>query len=216
MANTLFLRLEGPLQAWGERARWCVRDTAPQPTKSGLVGLLACALGWNSDEELRGLSRQVRLGVRCDRPGLPLVDYHTVAGGRQSAEDQVSVVAQCTYLCDASFLAAIQASDPGLIARLAEAVQAPRWPIYLGRRSCPPSRALFAGTGDYVSLHEALEAQPMLSAAPNGPVRVRAVLECAPGRGIRVRDEIDARSRRTFLPRYTQDVMLTVRVQQEE
>ncbi|MGC8879968.1 MAG: CRISPR-associated protein Cas5, partial [Anaerolineae bacterium] len=32
MANTLFLRLEGPLQAWGERARWRVRDTAPEPT----------------------------------------------------------------------------------------------------------------------------------------------------------------------------------------
>jgi CRISPR system Cascade subunit CasD len=51
MANTLFLRLEGPLQSWGERARWDVRDTAPEPTKSGVIGLLACALGLSADED---------------------------------------------------------------------------------------------------------------------------------------------------------------------
>src|SRR5205814_6367260 len=40
------LRLEGPLQSWGSRARWDVRDTEPEPTKSGVIGLLGCALGY--------------------------------------------------------------------------------------------------------------------------------------------------------------------------
>lgn len=81
--NTLFLRLEGPLQAWGLRARWGERDTADAPTKSGLVGLLACALGLRrDDQELRAIGDALRLGVRVDLPGTRLRDYHTTGGGR--------------------------------------------------------------------------------------------------------------------------------------
>ena len=58
-----------------------VRDSAPEPTKSGVAGLLGCALGITGDEELRALSCSLRIGVRCDRAGTPLVDYHTVGGG---------------------------------------------------------------------------------------------------------------------------------------
>jgi len=226
MANTLFLRLEGPLQAWGERARWSVRDTAPEPTKSGVVGLLACALGLSRDADLRELSRQVRLGVRCDRPGSHLIDYHTVIGGVLSAEGKVkinagtheaeTVVSWRHYLCDASFLVAVQAA-PELIARLAAAVQQPHWPFYLGRRSCPPARPPFAGVGDYASLEEALAEQPLEPLADQeGEAQVRAVIECGPGEGVRRRDEVDSRARRTFGPRYTRDVYLTVAAQPKE
>ena len=58
MANTLFLRLEGPLQSWGERGRWSVRDTALEPTKSGVIGLIACALGYRDDTQIRPLSEK--------------------------------------------------------------------------------------------------------------------------------------------------------------
>jgi CRISPR system Cascade subunit CasD len=81
--NTLFLRLEGPLQAWGLRARWGERDTSDAPTKSGVVGLLGCALGLRRDDpELRALGDALRLGVRVDLPGARLRDYHTTGGGR--------------------------------------------------------------------------------------------------------------------------------------
>jgi CRISPR system Cascade subunit CasD len=209
MPNTLFLRLEGPLQSWGERARWSVRDTAPEPTKSGIVGLLACALGLGSDDDLHQLSRSIHLGVRCDRPGTRLVDYHTVGGG-------YPYPTLLAYLCDASFLAAIQ-SGPDLIAELAEAVQNPHWPIYLGRKSCPPARPPYEGLGDYESLRTALEDWPWRQTDPDrATARVRAVLECRPGEGQRRRDEILSRSRRTFGPRYTWDVPVTVSIQAEE
>jgi CRISPR system Cascade subunit CasD len=225
MANTLFLRLEGPLQSWGERARWSVRDTSPEPTKSGMVGLLACALGWNDDERIRELSRQIRVGVRCDKPGTLLVDYHTVVGGVMSAEGKIkinqstkepeTVVSWRYYLCDASFLVAAQgASD--LIARLAKAVQEPHWALYLGRKSCPPGCPPFAGVGDYATLELALADPPLISAQPSDTARVRSVIECAPGEGVRRRDQVDSHARRTFLPRYTKDVPLDVRVQAEE
>ena len=225
MPNTLFLRLEGPLQSWGERARWSVRDTAPEPTKSGVVGLLACALGLHEDADLRQLSQQVRLGVRCDRPGIPLVDYHTIAGGVMSAEGKVkinantkepeTVVSWRHYLCDASFLVAIQAA-PELTAQLAEAVQNPHWPIYLGRKSCPPTCPPFEGVGDYPSLEGALARWPMRQEdMGREQVPVRAVLECQPTEGVRRRDEILSRSRRTFGPRYTRDVPVNVATNEE-
>lgn len=229
MSNTLFLRLEGPLQSWGERAQWSVRDTAPEPTKSGVVGLLACALGLNSDADLRQLSAEIRLGVRCDQPGTLLVDYHTVGGGCRepqllTAEGKPKVSSGRphteqtwrSYLCDASFLVAVQAG-PETIERLAEAVRRPCWPIYLGRKSCPPGQQLFAGVGNYPSLTAALEAWPTEAAEPlEEMVRVRAVVECARGEGALRRDEVDLRSRRTFRPRYARDVMLTVRAYDQE
>jgi CRISPR system Cascade subunit CasD len=230
MANTLFLRLEGPLQGWGERAQWSVRDTATEPTKSGVVGLLACALGWNSDDDLRRLSQQIRLGVRCDRPGVPLVDYHTAGGGYKTAQlltaegkPKLSSGRPHTeqtwrhYLCDASFVIAVQADDAALIAQLADAIQSPHWLIYLGRKSCPPSRPPFEGTGDYPSLEEALRAVPIQLGKEDEKARlVRAQIECLPAEGVRRRDQVDARSHRTFLPRYTKDISLNVPVKSEE
>ena len=83
--NTLFLRLEGPLQSWGLRARWGERDTTDAPTKSGVIGLLGCALGLRRDDaRLRDLSDNLRMGVRVDLPGILMRDYHTTGGGRYS------------------------------------------------------------------------------------------------------------------------------------
>jgi CRISPR system Cascade subunit CasD len=208
------------MQAWGERARWSVRDTAPEPTKSGVVGLLACALGLSEDDAIGQLSRQIDVGVRCDKPGIRMVDYHTVSGGVMSAEGKLkrnatthepeTVVSWRAYLCDASFLVAVQSSDE-VIARLAEAVQAPYWPIFLGRKSCPPSRPVFAGLGQYATMRMALQTE-----SAGKTRRVRAVITCDPQEGARRRDEVDSRSRRTFLPRYTVDIRVDMPIENEE
>jgi len=215
MANTLFLRLEGPLQAWGERARWDIRDTAPEPTKSGIVGLLACALGLSADDDLRILSQKVKIGVRCDQQGSPLVDYHTIVGGVMSGEGKLrpgTIVSRRAYLCDASFLVAVQAK-PDTIERLARAVQEPVWPIYLGRKSCPPSCPPFEGVGDYPNSEMALADWPWrrFVSEPTS-IRVRAVVEAVPDTGVRRRDEILSRSRRIYGPRYTRDTLITAAV----
>ena len=41
----LALLLDGPMQSWGFTSRFTRRTTALHPTKSGVVGLLAAALG---------------------------------------------------------------------------------------------------------------------------------------------------------------------------
>lgn len=234
MANTLFLRLEAPLQSWGERGQWSVRDTASEPTKSGVVGLLACALGWRDDERIRSLSQQLRIGVRCDLTGTdaPLVDYHTVGGGYSkpmllTAEGKPKWTPSKrphteqtwrSYLCDASFLVALQSEpeDADLIAQLAEAVQLPVWPIYLGRKSCVPTLPVYEGVGNHASLQDALEAKTLRarSLTDQGTiVRVRAVLECSAldQNSVRRRDHLTSRQFRRHDPRYSRDVSLAVR-----
>jgi len=230
MANTLFLRLEGPLQAWGERSRWSVRDSAAEPTKSGIVGLLACALGLNQDNDLRELSQSIRIGVRCDRAGLYMIDYHTVGGGYDkpmllTAEGKPKLSSGRahneqtwrTYLADASFLVAVQGKDE-LIAKLANAVQNPIWPFFLGRKSCPPARPIFDGVDSFKSLEDALSARSLRAyISSESKTHVRAAVECLPNQSgaTRRRDEVNSRSRRTFLPRYTYDVMLEISVELE-
>jgi len=227
MANTLFLRLTSPLQSWGEDGQWSERRTSPEPTKSGVVGLLACALGWADDERIRDLSRRVRLGVRCDVPGTPapLRDYHTVGGGYEApqlltAEGKPKYVTSTKrphteptwryYLCDASFLIAVQ-SDHGTIAQLAQAVQSPVWQVFLGRKSCVPARPLFDGTGDHDSLQAALEKHParFLNRAEVGDIESfpRVVIECNTVEAGSVRRRVQLSSRSLWLhePRYMRE-----------
>ena len=247
--NTLFIRLYGPFQAWGLRARWTYRDTALEPTKSGVIGLLACCLGWGVPENapIRALSRAFRYGVRVDRPGRLLRDYHTVFGGVRSAEGRIkitattkepeTVVSERYYLCDASFLAVLQIKEDADLAfldvqtagkaveRCATALRAPVWPPYLGRRACVPSVPLYAGTGQYATLEDALK-EPQPSSHPNSNVNldadlfpredasapVRAVLECPPTaqRGSRRPDEIESLVHRLYAPRFAEDVLLPI------
>jgi CRISPR system Cascade subunit CasD len=219
MPNTLFLRLTSPLQAWGEDSQWSERRTAPEPTKSGIVGLLACALGWGDDERIRNLSRRMRVGVRCDVPGTPapLRDYHTVGGGYAepqllTAEGKPKYITNTKrphteptwryYLCDASFLASVQ-SDTDTIAQLAHAIQFPVWQPFLGRKSCVPARPLFDGVGDYDSLQAALEQHPARflnrDESKRFTPRPRIVVECATVESGSVRRRVQLASRTYWL-----------------
>ena len=163
----LILRLEGALQAWGEMSKWDFRDSAAFPTKSGIVGLLGCALGLErGDPKLRELSGAITVAVRADRPGLRAVDFQTVTGNpllnaegkKRSTGD--TIISSRAYLQDASFTVFIE-TDENRLERLAAALRAPRWQLFLGRKSCVPSRpVLEAVSADYASLDEALRRYP--------------------------------------------------------
>ena len=88
----LLLRLEGPLQSWGTRARWDVRDTAHEPTKPGVVGLLACACGLErGDETLQTMNDALRFGVRVEHAGTVISDYQTITDYIPSADGKFRV-----------------------------------------------------------------------------------------------------------------------------
>lgn len=213
--NTLLIRLEAPLQSWGTRARWTDRETALEPTKSGVIGMLACALGWgrDRDDDIRDLAQAVRFGVRVDLPGRVLRDYQTVFGGALSADGRIkltastgepeTIVSPRLYLSDASFLAAIHGPNDR-IARLSTALHHPVWPIFLGRKSCPPAVHPWEGEDYFEDLPAALAQWPRCQRAGDG--MLRAAVEVGPGEGIARPDQIDVLSRRRYLPRASKDM----------
>ena len=75
------LRLAGPLQSWGGHSQFNRRDTSSEPTKSGILGLLAAAQGRRRQDPIEDLLT-LRLGVRTDPAGSLLRDYHTVSNLR--------------------------------------------------------------------------------------------------------------------------------------
>ncbi|NJQ13501.1 type I-E CRISPR-associated protein Cas5/CasD [Streptomyces bohaiensis] len=169
----LLLRLAGPLQSWGDRSTFNRRDTRPEPTKSGVIGLLAAAMGQDREEPLDDLN-QLRLGIRVDQAGTLLRDYHTVSDYRGRPLPQAGVNAKGIqkptspakhthvttryYLQDAVFLAAVT-GPTDLLTTLNQAVHAPMYPLALGRRSCPPTQPISLGL-HHTSLEDALRETP--------------------------------------------------------
>lgn len=133
MSYVLTLRLAGPLQAWGASSRFSRRMTERAPTKSGVIGLIAAALGLTRTDSLERFST-LRYGVRADQPGSLLRDFHT-AHDDSGASMPLS---QRYYLQDAVFLAGLESDDRELLESFAQALRHPHFSIFLGRRSCPP------------------------------------------------------------------------------
>ncbi|MET9611707.1 type I-E CRISPR-associated protein Cas5/CasD [Kitasatospora indigofera] len=170
----LLLRLAGPLQSWGDRSAFNRRETRPQPTKSGVIGLLAAAVGQPREADITHLAG-LRLGVRVDQPGTLLRDYHTVSDYRGRPLPQAGVNAKGIqkptspakdthithrfYLQDAVFLAAVQGPNT-LIGALADAIAHPAFPLALGRRSCVPTQPIALGTVRTGTLESVLAAEP--------------------------------------------------------
>ena len=136
----LVLRLAGPLQAWGTGSRFAYRGTDTHPSKSAVLGLLAAAQGRRRTDPIEDLL-SLRFGVRCDQPGSVVRDFQTA---RALDESYALPLTYRFYLSDACFAAAVEGED-GLIEGLIEALQRPAFPLYLGRRSCPPAQPVLVG-----------------------------------------------------------------------
>ncbi|MDM4762833.1 type I-E CRISPR-associated protein Cas5/CasD [Galbitalea sp. SE-J8] len=134
--GVLLLRLAGPLQSWGDASRFSRRQTRHEPTKSGIVGLIAAAQGRRRSDPIEDLVA-LRFGVRADQPGRLVRDFHTA----RAPGDANSKLSYRFYLGDACFLAGIE-GDRSLLEGIADAIRGPEFPLYLGRRSCPPTHPI--------------------------------------------------------------------------
>ena len=213
--NTLLLRLEGPLQAWGSNeAKFSIRRSSEVPTKSGVLGLLCAAMGIGRKEagnQWLPVLCTLKMAVRVDRPGYVCWDYHTV-GAKQKIRlaslknvepnpekgymidpetlsyknfeyDDRGLLTRREYLADASFLVALQNDDSALISRLDTSLLQPVWPLYLGRKCCPPGLPVReCEPGYYPSLESALRSRPSVrrGEAEPAPEAVDIVLDWIP------------------------------------
>lgn len=154
VSGTLLLRLAGPLQSWGLAGKFTRRDTHNQPTKSGVVGMIAACLGRERGSDITDLTTLI-MGVRVDQPGRLLEDYHTIsrtdgqtlptASGRTKKD--LTAISHRWYLADAVFLVAL-AGDRKLLDAIAAAIDDPVYAPTLGRRSCAPTGRLNLGIDD--------------------------------------------------------------------
>ncbi|MCF3169839.1 type I-E CRISPR-associated protein Cas5/CasD [Streptomyces californicus] len=179
-ARGLLLRLAGPLQSWGTHSKYLWRDTARFPTRSGVVGMLAAGLGRERGAALDDLTA-LSMTVRVDRPGVVLSDYHTVGGGlpadekvitasgKRRSEETGTLASKRHYLADASFTLALTSDDADLLHVCAAALRDPYWPLFLGRRSCPPEGPVLLGAVEDPLHH--LVRLPLAAKRPHGGPR---------------------------------------------
>ncbi len=153
---TLLLRLAAPMQSWGIDSKFDTRKTNREPTKSGVIGLLAAALGLrrDADQALERLN-QLRFAVRVDQEGSLLVDFHT------AKSEKTNYVTKRYYLADAIFLVGLESEDRPFLEQLDRALRSPAYPLFLGRRSCPPTQPICLGIRE-TGLKEALLEQELL------------------------------------------------------
>jgi CRISPR system Cascade subunit CasD len=145
------MRFAAPLQSWGVDSKFEKRGTERYPTKSGVVGMISAALGRKRDESIDDLSSLI-FGVRIDQVGELIKDYHT------AKSEKSSYVTNRYYLADAIFLVGLEGSD-SLLLEIEKALKNPYFPIFLGRRSCPPEGEVLLGIREGKSVQEALESE---------------------------------------------------------
>ncbi|WP_240611313.1 type I-E CRISPR-associated protein Cas5/CasD [Actinobaculum sp. 313] len=116
--------------------------------------MLAAAEGRRRTDPVEDLI-MLRFGVRIDQPGAVTRDFHTARtlDGKKSMP-----LSNRYYLSDAVFLAGIE-GHRDVLERLDFALRHPRFPLYLGRRSCPPTLPVSLGLREG-ELLEVLRTEP--------------------------------------------------------
>ncbi|WP_374337475.1 type I-E CRISPR-associated protein Cas5/CasD [Leeia sp.] len=177
MQDYLLFRLYGPLASWGELAVGEVRPSAPYPSRSALLGLLAAALGITREDEAAQarLDASVLFGVKLSAASLPLRDYHTVQWPdaprkfryrtrQQEMRDKAklnTILSRRQYHCDCLVTVAVCLTEHAshTLAQLAAALQEPAFALFLGRRACPPALPLDPKVASYANLKAALDSR---------------------------------------------------------
>jgi CRISPR system Cascade subunit CasD len=114
--------------------------TNSEPTKSGVIGMIASAMGRSRSESVSDLI-SLRFGVRADQTGKMLRDFHTA----HSISD--AYVTNRYYLADAVFLVGLE-GERSTLKMISDALRHPSHPLSLGRRSCTPVGRMVIGIFD--------------------------------------------------------------------
>ncbi len=140
--STLLLRFAAPLQAWGTESKYDIRKTDREPSKSGIVGFLAAALGRKRDESVEDLNA-LRVGVRADQEGEIIQDFHMV-----HKDEKTSYLTRRYYLSDAVFVVGVESEDDAVLQKLVDAVKNPVFPLFFRKvflSAMRPDRVRYTG-----------------------------------------------------------------------
>lgn len=223
MADWLVLVLEAPLMSFGGPMIDQHGVTCADPGLGLLTGLIGNALGYEhrDAERLAALQTRLRHASLHLRDGEPLIDFHTVdlgqdflrsgwttRGAPQGREGGTAAtgthIRYRHYLADAARLVVLALTGDGEpdLEAVEQALREPARPLFLGRKTCLPSRPLLAGRIEADNALEALRRGHALilgSDAPGVPADATGLIGewpaegAAPPRGCRLETVIDQR-----------------------
>lgn len=215
--STLLLRLAGPMQSWGTRSRFTVRDTEKDPSKSGVIGLVCAAMGISRDDtEMIQQFAELRMSVREDREGIVARDFQTAGGGswpggkkygviKSDGGTPDTIISHRYYLADADFLVALEGKKD-LLQKIHKYLKNPVWPLYLGRKSYIPGKPIYIPDGLFTgTAEEVLYSYPYQKREDcELPDALRLIVECGLNEGQRRLDQpvCFVQGRRKFLSRF--------------
>jgi CRISPR system Cascade subunit CasD len=152
----LLFRLYGAMASWGSIAVGQERPSDAYPAKSAILGLIGAAMGVrrNEEEQHQHMAAAYRFAVRVDAPGVLLRDYHTIQVPPErrkvvhytrrdelGADSLNTILSGREYRCDALYTIALWVRDGQsaqfALGDLVQGLKQPRFPLYLGRKSCP-------------------------------------------------------------------------------
>ncbi|MCL1603277.1 type I-E CRISPR-associated protein Cas5/CasD [Succinatimonas hippei] len=180
--SVLLLWLEGPLQSWGYDSKFGVRETLPFPTKSGVIGLICCALGEKVPQngflkELASSSMEVKayknkVNEKTEQVfSFIMRDFQTIGTDydendpfenlmipkKSDGKKPVGSGAMITYryaIQNGKFAVFLE-YERDLAQTVYKALQTPKWDLYLGRKAYIPTE--FISQGIFNSKEDALE-----------------------------------------------------------
>ena len=137
------------------------------------------------------------MAVRIDHAGLYSRDYHVSGGGKWPGRDygisrtdgslsKQALPSNRYFLADAEFLVFLH-GDGKLLKDCREALAKPRWPLFLGRKSFPPTPPLCLGEAD-LAPPELASALPWRNRHPRNaapPEALRMILESGAPTGMK-------------------------------
>lgn len=182
MARQLLIRLSSPLIAFGGETIdnfGVIRDF---PALSMVTGLIANALGWDRGDDVlhNRLQERLRLGTRLEAQGSRLTDFQTAQLGANdkawttwgTVEERRGGAASYEsphlryrdYHADLTALLALRldpADESPTLDEVAQALDRPQRPLFIGRKPCLPVGRLVAGWIDADTVLQALQLAPL-------------------------------------------------------
>ena len=199
----LLLRFDAPLISFGAPIVDNRGVIQPYPALSMMTGMLGNALGYDHSEfeRLERLQERLQYASRQDRRGEKLQDYQTVdfghdhldksrawttrgtLEGRSTRLQKQTHIRYRDYWVDAVHTIAVTVDEPDespTIDDLAEAVQRPERPLFIGRKTCLPATPIHLDRTQAPTLIDALSRAPLHRRADEGP-SYRAWWPCKAG-----------------------------------
>ena len=166
MGLAIRLCLSGMMQGYSESRFIFKRETKSVPTQRAVIGMIAAAEGILRDdvEALENLKN--KLIESTGTISTKLTDFQTVRPVENSKLSKLAGVCkekpfltasgshkealplfEKEYITNGNFTVYV-AGEENEIMKAAEALQRPVFPVYLGRKCCPPAQPVFGGLAD--------------------------------------------------------------------